>query len=89
MKNIMKILACVCVLSLAVPLSYGQAAPAGNTTISSTGSNPNVPPLDGILHYSVSASSKSNSGITGQRNDLFDGLDRKPCVYREERDQTV
>lgn len=65
MKNIMKILACVSVLSLAVPLSYGQAAPAGNTTISSTGSNPNVPPLDGILHYSVSASEQVQFGYYG------------------------
>jgi hypothetical protein len=66
MKKIMKILTSVWVLSLAaVSLSYGQAVPAGNTTISSTGSNPNVPPLDGILHYSMTASQQVQFGYYG------------------------
>jgi hypothetical protein len=64
MKKVMKILAGVWALSLAAAsLSYGQAVP--NTTISSTGSNPNVPPLDGILHYSMSASEQVQFGYYG------------------------
>ena len=66
MKNAMKIFAGVWVLSLAAASpSYGQAVPAGNTTISSTGSNPNLPPLDGILHYSMSASQQVQFGYYG------------------------
>lgn len=66
MKKIMKIFASVWALSLAaVSLSYGQAVPAGNTTISSTGSNPNLPPLDGILHYSMTASQQVQFGYYG------------------------
>jgi len=66
MKNVMKIFAGVWALSLAAAsLSYGQAVPTGNTTISSTGSNPNVPPLDGILHYSMTASEQVQFGYYG------------------------
>lgn len=48
-------------------LSYGQATPAGSgyTTVSSTGSNPNLPPLDGIVHYALSASQLVQFGFYG------------------------
>src|ERR1700751_4687435 len=64
----MKIFTGVSVLLLGVgSLSYGQAVPAGSgySTISSTGSNPNSPPLDGILHYAVSASQVVQFGFYG------------------------
>jgi hypothetical protein len=60
----MKIFLGVTALLLGVgSLSYGQAVPAGNTTISSTGSNPNSPPLDGIVHYALSASEIVQFGL--------------------------
>lgn len=53
----MKIWVAVSALLLGVgSQSYGQAVPSANTSISSTGSNPNSPPLDGVLHYALSAS---------------------------------
>ena len=66
MKGVMKILVGVWALSLTISsFSYGQAVPAGNTTISSTGSNPNMPALDGIVHYSLSASEIVQHGFYG------------------------
>jgi hypothetical protein len=66
MKGVMKILVGVLALSLTISFfSYGQAVPAGNTTISSTGSNPNMPALDGIVHYSLSASEIVQHGFYG------------------------
>jgi hypothetical protein len=66
MKDVMKIWVGVSALLLGIgSLSYGQAVPSGNTTISSTGSNPNSPPLDGILHYALSASEVVQFGYYG------------------------
>ena len=89
MKNAMKILVGVWVLSLAVVSpSYGQAVPAGNTTISSTGSNPNLPPLDGILHYSMTASEQRPIRVLRvRRDDFFDRLVRK-CFRLRRRART-
>jgi hypothetical protein len=65
-KDVMKILVYVSALLLGGgSLLYGQAVPSGNTTISSTGSNPNSPPLDGILHYALSASQVVQFGFYG------------------------
>ncbi|MEI9978118.1 MAG: hypothetical protein WDN23_03825 [Edaphobacter sp.] len=59
----MKILVSVWALSLTMgSFAYGQAVPSVNTTISSTGSNPNVPAMDGTLHYSMSASEQVQFG---------------------------
>ena len=45
---------------------YGQAVPAGTITpISSIGSGPNLPNLDGVLHYALSASEAIQFGYYG------------------------
>lgn len=45
---------------------YGQAIPAGTITpISSIGSGPNLPSLDGVLHYALSASEAIQFGYFG------------------------
>lgn len=48
-------------------ISYGQAVPAGVATISPgpSGSGPNLPALDGIVHYAVSASEIVQLGYYG------------------------
>ncbi len=64
MKDVMKIWVGVSALLLSVgSLLYGQAVP--NTTISSTGSNSSGFPLDGTLHYAMTASESVQFGFYG------------------------
>jgi hypothetical protein len=64
MKDVMKIWAGVSALLLSVgSLLYGQAVP--NTTISSTGANSSGFPLDGTLHYAMTASEIVQFGFYG------------------------
>lgn len=52
----------------ASPLCYGQAVPAGGAPISSTTTNtvgPNLPNLDGVLHYALTASEIAQLGYYG------------------------
>jgi hypothetical protein len=64
MKDVMKIWVGVSVLLMSVgSLLYGQAVP--NTTISSTGSNSSGFPLDGTLHYAMTASEIVEFGFYG------------------------
>jgi hypothetical protein len=68
MKNVMKIRIAVSALLLTIgAISYGQAVPAGgaNTPISSIGSSPYLPTLDGVLHYALSASEAIQYGYYG------------------------
>ena len=46
-------------------LSYGQAVPAGGTAMSSGSTGPNLPSLDGIVHYALSASEVIQFGYYG------------------------
>jgi hypothetical protein len=65
MKDFMKIRFALSVLGLAVgSMAYGQAIPAGpSMTTSNLG--PNLPNLDGILHYALSASEVVQYGYYG------------------------
>jgi hypothetical protein len=64
MKDVMKIWIGVSALLLSVgSLLHGQAVP--NTTISSTGANSNGFPLDGTLHYALTASEIVQFGFYG------------------------
>jgi hypothetical protein len=66
MKDLMKIRIAVSALVLTMgPLSYGQAVPAGGPSLSSLGAGPNFPTLDGVLHYSLSASEAIQLGYYG------------------------
>ena len=66
MKDLMKIRFALSALVLtAGAISYGQAIPAGGTSMSPSGSGPNLPNLDGILHYAVSASEVVQFGYYG------------------------
>jgi len=57
MKDVMKIRMVVSALVLTMgTISYGQAVPAGGSSMSSGTSGPNMPSLDGVLHYALSAS---------------------------------
>ena len=49
-------------------ISYGQAVPAGGTPMSPMTTNtvgPNLPDLDGIVHYALSASEIAQYGYYG------------------------
>ncbi|MGH9597544.1 MAG: hypothetical protein ACRD3K_12175 [Edaphobacter sp.] len=53
-------------LSTMASIAYGQAVPSGaGTPISSIGSGPNLPTLDGIFHYALSASEAIQYGYYG------------------------
>lgn len=61
----MKILVPV-LLSTIASIAYGQAVPSGTSTpISSIGSGPNLPTLDGVFHYDLSASEAIQYGYYG------------------------
>ncbi|HXC95521.1 MAG TPA: hypothetical protein VNU92_07460 [Edaphobacter sp.] len=61
----MKIRFVVSVLGLAMgSIAYGQAVPAG-TSMTSSNLGPNLPNLDGVLHYAVSASEVVQFGYYG------------------------
>jgi hypothetical protein len=69
MKDAMKFrLAVLALLSTAGSVSYGQAVPAGGTPMSPMTTNtvgPNLPDLDGIVHYALSASEIAQLGYYG------------------------
>ncbi len=69
MKETMKFRLSVSALLLtAGSLCYGQAVPAGGTPVSSVTTNtvgPNLPDLDGIVHYSLTASEIAQLGYYG------------------------
>jgi hypothetical protein len=69
MKEIMKFRLSVSALLLtAGSLCYGQAIPAGGTPMSSMTTNtvgPNLPDLDGIVHYALTASEIAQHGYYG------------------------
>jgi hypothetical protein len=67
MKDAMKIRIVLSVLLLmSTSTFYGQAIPAGTITpISSIGSGPNLPNLDGVVHYALSASEAIQFGYYG------------------------
>lgn len=47
------------------PLSYGQAVPTNGTAMTSGSGGPNLPSLDGIVHYALSASEIIQFGYYG------------------------
>jgi hypothetical protein len=49
-------------------ISYGQAIPAGGASMSTLSSGPNLPNLDGVLHYALSASEVIQFGYYGSGN---------------------
>jgi hypothetical protein len=66
MKDVMKIRVSVSMLVLAMgSISYGQAIPAGGASMSTNTSGPNLPNLDGIVHYALSASEIIQYGYYG------------------------
>jgi hypothetical protein len=69
MKDAMKFRLAVSVLLLTTgSISYGQAVPAGGTPMSPVTTNtvgPNLPDLDGIVHYALSASEIAQLGYYG------------------------
>jgi hypothetical protein len=67
MKDVMTIRIVVSVLILIMASSaHGQAVPSGaSTPISTIGSGPNLPTLDGIFHYALSASEAIQYGYYG------------------------
>jgi hypothetical protein len=69
MKDVMKFRMVISALLLSMgSLSYGQAVPAGGTPMTSMTSNsvgPNLPDLDGVLHYALSASEVVQLGYYG------------------------
>jgi hypothetical protein len=66
MKDVMKIRIVVSALVLTMgSISHGQAIPAGGTAMSAASSGPNLPNLDGILHYALSASEVIQLGYYG------------------------
>jgi hypothetical protein len=67
MKDAMKIRTVLSVfLLMSTSTFYGQAIPAGTITpISSIGSGPNLPSLDGVLHYALSGSEAIQFGYYG------------------------
>jgi len=61
-----RIVLSVVLLLMSTSTFYGQAIPAGTITpISSIGSGPNLPSLDGVLHYALSASEAIQFGYYG------------------------
>jgi hypothetical protein len=65
MKDVMKIRIAVSLLVLTMgSISHGQAIPAGGTSMGPS-SGPNLPSLDGILHYALSASEVIQYGYYG------------------------
>jgi hypothetical protein len=66
MKDVMKIRIAVSLLVLTMgSISHGQAIPAGGTSMGPNNSGPNLPSLDGILHYALSASEVIQYGYYG------------------------
>jgi hypothetical protein len=69
MKDVMKFRMAISALLLSMgSLSYGQAVPAGGTPMTSMTSNsvgPNLPDLDGVMHYALSASEIIQLGYYG------------------------
>jgi hypothetical protein len=66
MKDVMKIRIAVSALFLTMgSISHGQAVPSGGPSLSSLGAGPNFPTLDGVLHYSLSASEAIQLGYYG------------------------
>ena len=69
MKDVMKFRLVISGLLMTIgPLSYGQAIPAGGTPMTSMTTNsvgPNLPDLDGVLHYALSASEVVQLGYYG------------------------
>jgi hypothetical protein len=66
MKDVMKFRIAVSALLLTVgSVSYGQAVPAGGSAMSPGSTGPNLPTLDGILHYALSASEIIQLGYYG------------------------
>jgi hypothetical protein len=66
MKDLMKIRFAVSALALtAGAISYGQAIPAGGSSMSPSGAGPNLSSLDGVLHYALSASEVVQFGYYG------------------------
>jgi hypothetical protein len=69
MKDVMKFRMAISALFLTMgSFSYGQAVPAGGTPMTSITSNsvgPNLPDLDGVLHYALSASEVVQLGYYG------------------------
>jgi hypothetical protein len=69
MKDVMKFRMAISALLLTVgSFSYGQAVPAGGTPMTSMTTNsvgPNLPDLDGVMHYALSASEVVQLGYYG------------------------
>jgi hypothetical protein len=66
MKDVMKIRISVSMLVLTMSsISYGQAIPAGGASMTTNSSGPNLPNLDGVLHYALSASEVVQLGYFG------------------------
>ena len=66
MKSAMKTRFVVPALLLSLAsISHGQAVPAGSSPITSFSAGPNLPNLDGVLHYSLSASEIFQFGYNG------------------------
>jgi hypothetical protein len=66
MKDVMKIRISVSMLVLTMSsISYGQAIPAGGASMTTNSSGPNLPNLDGVLHYALSASEVIQFGYFG------------------------
>jgi hypothetical protein len=69
MKDLMKIRFAMSALVLtAGVICQGQAIPAGGSSMSPSGASPNLPNLDGILHYAVSGSEVVQFGYYGGGN---------------------
>jgi hypothetical protein len=66
MKEVMKFRFAVSALLLTLgSISYGQAVPAGGASMTSNSVGPNLPDLDGVLHYALSASEIIQLGYYG------------------------
>jgi hypothetical protein len=66
MKDVMKIRIAVSLLFLTMgSISHGQAIPVGGTSMGPNNAGPNLPSLDGILHYALSASEVIQYGYYG------------------------
>ncbi|MGD0443666.1 MAG: hypothetical protein ABSA39_06985 [Edaphobacter sp.] len=66
MMNLLKIRFAVSALVLtAGSIGYGQALPAGGTAMRPSGAGPNLPSLDGVLHYAISGSEIVQFGYFG------------------------
>jgi hypothetical protein len=66
MKEVMKIRIAISMLTLTMgSISHGQAIPAGGASLSTNSSGPNLPTLDGIVHYALTASEVAQLGYFG------------------------